>query len=61
VNPITKEKFLGEVVLPGGIGFKRSVVSRIKKLALHDADFQFDHKDTSGFTTVVKFTEKGPT
>ncbi|MCI4371561.1 MAG: DUF1326 domain-containing protein [Thermoplasmata archaeon] len=60
LNPITGEKFEGEVILPGGIGFKKSVVSRIKKVALHDADFQFDHKDTSGFTTRVKFTEKGP-
>jgi hypothetical protein len=59
-NPVTGEKFVGEVVLPTGINFRRSVVSRIKKLALHDADFQFDHKNTAGFTTVIKFTEKGP-
>ena len=59
-NPVTGEKFVGEVVLPTGINFRRSVVSRIKKLVLHDADFQFDHKNTAGFTTVIKFTEKGP-
>jgi hypothetical protein len=60
LNPITGEKFSGEVVLPNGINWRRSVVSRIKKLALHDADFQFDHKDTAGFTTKIQFTEKGP-
>jgi len=60
VNPVTGEKFMGEIVLPNGISWKRSVVTRIKKLALHDADLQFDHKDTAGFTTTVKSTEKGP-
>lgn len=60
LNPITGERFMGEVVLPNGINWKRSVVSRIKKLALHDAEFQFDHKDTAGFTTTIRFTEKGP-
>jgi hypothetical protein len=59
-NAVTHEKFVGEIVLPNGINWKRSVVSRIKKLAIHDADFQFDHKDTAGFTTVIKFNEKGP-
>ena len=60
MNPVTGEKFVGEIVLPHGISWKRSVVTRIKKLALHDADLQFDHKDTAGFTTTVKSTEKGP-
>jgi len=60
LNPVTGEKFTGEIVLPNGISWKRSVVTRIKKLALHDADLQFDHKDTAGFTTTVKSTEKGP-
>jgi len=60
VNPISGEKFIGEILLPTGFNWRRSVVSRIKKLALHDADFQMDHKDTAGFTTVIKFTEKGP-
>ncbi len=59
-NPVTGEKFVGEVVLPSGINFKRSVVSRIKKLVIHDADFQFEHANSAGFTTVIKFTEKGP-
>ena len=59
-NPVTGDKFVGEVVLPKGINWKRSVVSRIKKLALHDADLQFDHTNTAGFTTVIKFNEKGP-
>lgn len=59
-NPVTGEKFVGEIVLPKGINWRRSVVSRIKKLALHDADFQFDHRNTAGFTTIIKFTEKGP-
>ena len=60
LNPVTGEKFEGEVVLPKGFNWRRALVSRIKKLALHDADFQFDHKDTAGFTTIIKFTEKGP-
>src|SRR2546428_14049060 len=59
LNPVTGEKFTGEIVLPNGISWKRSAVTRIKKLALHDADLQFDHKDTAGFTTTVKSTEKG--
>jgi len=60
VNPVPGEKFIGEILLPTGFNWRRSVVSRIKKLVLHDADFQMDHKDTAGFTTVIKFTEKGP-
>jgi len=60
VNPVSGEKFIGEILLPTGFNWRRSVVSRIKKLVLHDADFQMDHKDTAGFTTVIKFTEKGP-
>ena len=60
LNPVTGEKFVGEVVLPKGFNWRRALVSRIKKLALHDADFQFDHTNTAGFTTVIKFTEKGP-
>jgi len=60
VNPVSGEKFIGEILLPTVFNWRRSVVSRIKKLVLHDADFQMDHKDTAGFTTVIKFTEKGP-
>ena len=60
VNPVTGEKFEGEVVLPKGFNWRRAFVSRIKNLAIHDADLQFDHTNTAGFTTVIKFTEKGP-
>src|SRR3989304_246100 len=60
LNPVTGEKFVGEVVLPKGFNWRRALVSRIKKLALHDADFQFDHTNTAGFTTAIKFTQKGP-
>ncbi len=60
LNPVTGEKFRGEIVLPNGISWKRSVVTRIKKISLHDTHLQFDHKDTAGFTTRVKSTENGP-
>ena len=60
LNPVTGEKFVGEIVLPKGINWRRALVSRIKKLSVHDADFQFDHANTAGFTAIIKFTEKGP-
>lgn len=60
VNPVTGEKFIGEIVLPNGFNWRRALVSRIKKLTLHDGELQLDHKDTAGFTTIIRFTEKGP-
>jgi hypothetical protein len=59
-NPVTNTDFSGEVLLPGGINFKRAFVTNIPKWSLHDGDFQMSYENRSGFATVTAYSNKGP-
>ncbi len=59
-NPMTGAEFSSEVVLPGGINFKRALVTAAKKWSLHDGEFHMDYENRSGFATITRYTEKGP-
>jgi len=59
-NPVTGLPFSGEVVLPGGINFKRALVTGIERWSLHDGDLQADHENRAGFATITRYTENGP-
>ena len=59
-NPVTGVSFSGELVLPGGINFKRALVTSIQRWSLHDGDLQMDHENCAGFATITRYNEKGP-
>lgn len=59
-NPVTGEDFSGEVLLPGGINFKRAFVTSIPKWSLHDGEFQMSWENKAGFATVTTYSNKGP-
>ena len=59
-NPVTGADFSGEVVLPGGINFKRALVTAATKWSLHDGEFQMDYTNRAGFATVTRYGPKGP-
>ena len=59
-NPVTGAALSGEVVLPGGINFKRALVTAARKWSLHDGEFQMDYENCAGFATITQYTEKGP-
>lgn len=58
-NPVTGEKFEGEIVLPGGIGWKRAIVSNIKSWWMRDEDLLARHDNKNGHVCVVKFSQDG--
>ena len=60
-NPVTNDAFEAQVVLPGGIGFKKAEVTSVDWW-LKDPDAKWDmrHEKTAGFVTKVTFTPKGP-
>lgn len=58
-NPVTGEKFRGEVVLPGGIGWKNAMVTNIRKWWIGDREIHARHENKAGFVTVVRITNKG--
>lgn len=58
-NPVSGEKFKGEVVLPGGINWKHAIVTNIKKWWMKDRDLLATHQNRAGFVTTVKFSDKG--
>jgi len=60
-NAVTGASFEGQVVLPGGINFKKAHVTSIERLSIHDeAPLDFEHSNTSGFVTTTKYTDTGP-
>ncbi|HLB67938.1 MAG TPA: DUF1326 domain-containing protein [Thermoplasmata archaeon] len=59
-NPVSGLPFSGEVVLPGGINFKRALITSIRRWSLHDGDLQMDHENCAGFATITRYNEKGP-
>ena len=58
-NPVSGAPFEGEIVLPNGIGWKRSIVTNIKSWWMGDADLHARHANKSGFVTTVKFANEG--
>jgi len=60
-NPVTGEKFEGQIVLPGGINWRRAEVTSVD-WSLQDAEAGWAMKYTNraGFVTTLRFTEKGP-
>ncbi len=60
-NPVTGADFEGQVILPGGINFKKAQICNIERLVIHDeAPLDFEHSNTAGFLTTTKYTDKGP-
>ena len=61
-NPVTGAAFEGQVLLPNGLNFKKANVVAVRKLVIHDdMPLNFEHRDTAGFTTVTRYSDKGPT
>lgn len=60
-NAVTGASFEGQVVLPGGINFKKAQICSIERLVIHDeSPLDFEHANTAGFVTTTKYTDKGP-
>ncbi len=58
-NPVTGEKFKGQIVLPDGINWKKAMVTNIKKWWIGDRDIHAKHDNRAGFVTTLKITDKG--
>jgi hypothetical protein len=59
-NPVTGDKFEGEILLPKGIGWKRALVTRINSFWVKDDDILMRHQNSAGFVTTLKFSNDGP-
>ena len=60
-NPVTNAPFEAQVVLPGGIGFKKADVTSVDWwLKDSDATWDMSHRNAAGFVTKLKITPKGP-
>ena len=61
LNPVTNDPFEGQVLLPGGIGFKKAEVTSVDWW-LKDAEamWNMSHRKANGHVTTVTFNEKGP-
>jgi hypothetical protein len=59
-NPVTGDNFAGEVLFPGGINFKRALVTSAAKWSLNDAPFRMGYENRAGFATVTKYSNGGP-
>lgn len=58
-NPVTGQPFEGEIVLPGGIGWKRAIVTNIKSWWMRDEDLLARHQNRAGFVTTAEFSNDG--
>ncbi len=58
-NPITKEEFRGEVLLPNGLQWKRADATNIAKWWMADEELLARHENRAGFVTVVKMDQSG--
>jgi len=60
-NPVSGEKFEGQVWLPGGIAWKKADVTSVD-WSLRDAEAGWDmkYRNGAGFVAKVRFNEKGP-
>lgn len=61
-NPVTGAPFEGQILLPGGINWKKADVTSIKRWWLRDdlPGWEMAHEDVSGFVAVQRYNEKGP-
>lgn len=59
-NPVTGADFSGEILLPGGINFKRAFVTSVARWYLHDEHFRIGYENRAGFATVTTYSNKGP-
>ena len=60
-NPVTGDKFEGQILLPGGIAWKKAEVTSIDwSLKDPEAGWDMKYRNVSGFVTKIRFTEKGP-
>ena len=58
LNPVTAEKFEGELVLPGGLAFKRGTVTSVD-WHWKAADISLKHEKKNGHMSVSTFTNEG--
>lgn len=60
-NPVTNDNFEGQIVLPGGIGFKKADVTSVEwSLKDAEAGWNMRYPKASGFVCDVAMNEKGP-
>ena len=58
LNPVTNDEFEGEVVLPGGISFKRASVNSID-WDWNEGDLSFKHEKKNGHSSMATFSNEG--
>jgi len=58
-NPVTGEKFKGQIVLPDGINWKKAMVTNIKRWWIGDREIHAKHDNRAGFVATLKITDKG--
>jgi len=61
-NPVTGAEFESQIILPGGINFKKAEVTAIRRWSLRDdaAGWNMAYENAAGFVALQKYTEKGP-
>ena len=60
-NPVSGDTMEGQIVLPGGIAWKKADVTSVDWwLRDSEAAWNMRHEKSSGFVTTIAFTEKGP-
>lgn len=57
-NPVTGDKFEGEIVLPGGIAFKSGTVTSVDWNWTSD-DISLKHEKKNGHMSIVSFSNEG--
>jgi hypothetical protein len=58
VNPVTGDQFEGEVVLHGGIAFKRGTVTSVD-WNWTSGDLSLKHEKKNGHMSIVSFSNEG--
>ena len=58
-NPVTGEDFSGELLLPGGLNFKRALVASAARWSLRDEHFRIGYENRAGFATVTTYSNQG--
>lgn len=58
-NPVTGAEFSGELVLPGGINFKRALITSAARWSIRDEHFRIGYEDRAGFATVTQYSNRG--
>jgi len=61
-NPVTGAPFEGQIFLPGGVNWRKSEVTSIKRWLLRDdvAGWNMAHENVAGFVAVQRYNERGP-